>query len=332
MPTPYTVIYNNNNIITSVLQTEDTDFIKSQMKTGDQHKTFEDFQGFTEVHIDRFDEKGSWLTLEDQISKHLVPLEELYTDESEHYILMLDQADKGQNYLDTQKILKLIQDEIRHLGGVPFYSNELPREEETIANPIPFSVIYNSDKIITQVLKADNREFIDSQMKTGDKCKTFEEFEGYPGVHINRFDEKGSWLSSEEQISKHLIPLEELTIAESEHYNLMLDQANKGLNYSETQKILILIQEEITNLGGTPSYGSELPTEEEQIATTMNLKQEQERQQDIYQKQSEIFALREKFIDADIDDELELKETIKQEIKVKKQELAILEEQVTTDK
>ena len=136
----------------------------------------------------------------------------------------------------------------------------------------------------------------------------------------------------EDQISKHLVPLEELATDEAEHYILMLAQANKGQNYLDTQKTLKLIQSEIKYLGGEPSCGSEIPSDEEEetekTPSPMNLSPEQQRQQDIYQKQSEIFALREKFIDADIDDELELKETLKQEIKVKKQELAILEKQV----
>ena len=200
----------------------------------------------------------------------------------------------------------------------------------------PYTVIYNNNNIISSVLQTEDSDFIKSQMNDGDQYKNFDNFQGYPGLNIYRFDDQGSWLTLEDQISKHLVPLEELYTDESEHYILMLDQADKGQNYLDTQKTLILIQSEIKYLGGEPSCGSEIPREEEEETeknhSPIKLSLEQQLEIEISQKQSEIFALREKFIDADIDDELELKETVKQEIKVKKQELAILEEQVTTDK
>ena len=199
----------------------------------------------------------------------------------------------------------------------------------------PYTVIYNNTNIISSVLQTEDIDFINSQMNDGDQYKTFDNFQGYPGVHINRFDDQGSWLSLKEQISKHLVPLEELVTDEAENYILMIDQANKGQNYLDIQKTLILIQSEIKYLGGEPSYGSEIPIEEDETEenhSPIKLSPEQQLEIEISQKQSEIFALREKFIDADIDDELELKETLKQEIKVKKQELAILEEQVIQDK
>ena len=199
----------------------------------------------------------------------------------------------------------------------------------------PYTVIYNNNNIISSVLQTEDSDFIKSQMNDGDQYKIFDNFQGYPEVNIYRFDDKGSWLSLEDQILKHFVPLEELATDEAENYILMLDQANKGQNYLDVQKILILIQSEIKYLGGEPFYGSEIPSDEEEETeknhSPIKLSPEQQLEIEISQKQSEIFALREKFIDADIDDELELKETIKQEIKVKKQELAILEEQVIQD-
>ncbi|MGL5955408.1 MAG: hypothetical protein ACRC0X_02195 [Brevinema sp.] len=122
---------------------------------------------------------------------------------------------------------------------------------------IPYIVVYHlMTKMIRIIYQTDDTAFVESQLQENEAYQSYDNFQGYAGVSILRFDRLGNWLSFEEQLKQRLLPMDELYTDEQDYFNQMQNEYDKGHHYLNTQNTLHLIQESIKYAGANPKQAS----------------------------------------------------------------------------
>lgn len=188
-------------------------------------------------------------------------------------------------------------------------------------------IVYNEDKTVTRILSCNSEE--DIQKLGLEHYKIYNETNAYTGLNLDFIDKKGMIKSDKQLLKEGLVALAEdeifdggkirkLTIQEKVNQGMIVLKDNEEIR---GDVIVTLSDDEMKEKYPERYLEPEKPQEEGEKTIL----------QAVIDKQSEIFSLKDQYLDADLDDNTELKSELKIQIQTARRELKVLEEEMNNE-